>query len=234
MVDGDFVINFKSKIIGWFRAEKAWNWLLRQLFTAYFCNMIGIVLSGGKSSRMGADKGMLQLAGKSWAGHAYEKLSALLPECYLSVRQVQVPYYDRNFDHGKLIIDDASLGISGPLLALLSGHIKFPDEDIFVIACDMVNMDARPIRFLLQQKEQQPLKECWLYYDEDGMQPLLAIYSSALLQKVLDDLQKGLLKKFSVKHIIDISDSLSIPVPVEWESCFVNFNSAEDLAALSN
>ena len=38
--------------------------------------MLGVVLSGGQSSRMGTDKGLIKLESKSWAQIALDKLAA--------------------------------------------------------------------------------------------------------------------------------------------------------------
>ena len=36
-------------------------------------NLLGVVLCGGESKRMGSDKGLLQLNGKTWSQHVAQK-----------------------------------------------------------------------------------------------------------------------------------------------------------------
>jgi molybdenum cofactor guanylyltransferase len=52
--------------------------------------MLGIVLCGGQSSRMGTDKGMIDTNGKRWASVARDKLATLGIAVKFSVNARQV------------------------------------------------------------------------------------------------------------------------------------------------
>ena len=60
-------------------------------------NIIGLVLTGGKSSRMGEDKGLLLLEGNTWAEHQAEKLHIITTNVYLSVNRTQLKKYSSIF-----------------------------------------------------------------------------------------------------------------------------------------
>lgn len=190
--------------------------------------MIGIVLSGGKSTRMGTDKGLMVEDGLNWAQLAFSKLRSLVDEVYVSVSSAQAAKYAGSFGD-KLIIDDQSLSMGGPVLGLLSAHIAHPKEDIIVLACDMPRMEKDPIEYLLRQYKGMPEMETYLFVNDKGFQPLMAIYASALLEKILQDLNAGTLTTFSVKHLVDISKSYQATVPETWKKYFVNYNSHEDM-----
>ena len=49
--------------------------------------MYGLILCGGKSSRMGTDKGLLKLEANTWAQTAVDKLSELSIPVKLSVNK---------------------------------------------------------------------------------------------------------------------------------------------------
>ena len=52
-------------------------------------NLIGVVLCGGKSSRMGSDKGLLKLNDKTWAELAVKKMEQLRIPVYVSINETQ-------------------------------------------------------------------------------------------------------------------------------------------------
>jgi molybdopterin-guanine dinucleotide biosynthesis protein A len=190
--------------------------------------MIGIVLSGGKSTRMGTDKGLMVEDGLNWAQLAFSKLQGLIDEVYVSVSSAQADKYGGSFGN-KLIVDDPSLPIGGPVLGLLSAHIAHPKKDILVLACDMPRMESAPIEYLLQQYKETSGMETYLFANDNGLQPLMAIYTSTLLERILQNLQAGTLTTFSVKYLVDISKSYQAIVPETWQRYFVNYNSHEDM-----
>jgi len=190
--------------------------------------MIGIVLSGGKSTRMGTDKGLMVEDGLNWAQLAFSKLESVADKVYVSVSEAQAGKYAASFGEN-LIVDNASLSIGGPVLGLLSAHVLYPKEDVLVLACDMPRMEIAPLEHLLQQHKETPGKEAYLFVNDDGVQPLVAIYTSTLLERILQELNAGTLTNFSVKHIVDISKSCKVTVPTAWQKHFVNYNSHEDM-----
>jgi len=103
--------------------------------------MLGIILCGGQSSRMGSDKGLLKLEANTWAQTAIDKMADLDIPVKISVNNKQYPGYAAVFGETNLITDDTTLQLRGPLLGVLSCHLKYPSEDLFVLACDMPLME---------------------------------------------------------------------------------------------
>src|SRR5690348_15042320 len=104
--------------------------------------MIGVVLSGGQSSRMGQDKGLMMLHQKVWAKIAFEKLAALSNPALISINESQQKEYLKHFSKKELSVDRSDLKIQGPLAGVLSAHLRHPDQDLMVLACDMLNMQS--------------------------------------------------------------------------------------------
>jgi molybdopterin-guanine dinucleotide biosynthesis protein A len=71
--------------------------------------------------------------------------------------------YAKHFTEKQLIVDDNQLNIGGPLHGLLSTHIQFPQEDIFLFACDLLFMETVVFEALLLQQKIFPGKEAFVF-----------------------------------------------------------------------
>ena len=93
--------------------------------------MIGVILCGGYSRRMGRDKAFLQHQGKYFLEIALDNMEGLVDDCYLSCRQDQVDLFQ---GFGKCIPDLE--GGEGPLGGIVSlfGVIK---TSMLILPCDM-------------------------------------------------------------------------------------------------
>ena len=117
--------------------------------------MLGVILCGGKSTRMGSDKGLLKLDMPiHWAKTAADKISELDLPVYFSVNPTQYPEYATIFPAEQLIKDSDTLQLRGPLCGVLSVHLRFPNEDLFILACDMPLMETALLKDLLKQYHQ--------------------------------------------------------------------------------
>ncbi|MDP9040594.1 MAG: NTP transferase domain-containing protein, partial [Bacteroidota bacterium] len=103
--------------------------------------MLGVVLCGGESSRMGADKGLIQFQDKTWAQLAIEKIEELGIPVVVSISRRQKEQYERLLSENKLIVDDPTIALKGPVAAVLNVHLRYPAEDLFVLACDLPLME---------------------------------------------------------------------------------------------
>jgi molybdenum cofactor guanylyltransferase len=191
--------------------------------------MIGLVLSGGQSRRMGTDKGLLVVENKSWVQIAFDKLSAVVPRVIISVNTVQYALYASQFETDLVVADNDSIAVNGPLHGLLSVHLKYPEDELLLLACDMVSMEKIVLSGLLESFRDQPGHECYVYKNDNGYQPMAGIYTAGLLAKLLQQAQDGILQKFSMKHVLDTANSCILNLPVDWNPYFVNYNYKEDI-----
>ncbi|MDX1545013.1 MAG: NTP transferase domain-containing protein, partial [Christiangramia sp.] len=79
--------------------------------------LYGLVLAGGKSSRMGMDKGDLKYHGKPQRDHLYEMLQEVCDEVFLSLRKDQEDAVKANF---RTIADMDE--VRGPQNGMQSAH----------------------------------------------------------------------------------------------------------------
>ena len=176
---------------------------------------------------MGSDKGLLKRNNLTWAEIAASKLSALELTVFVSVNKEQLQTYSEYFKHGNLIVDEQSL-MKGPLLGLLSVHYRFPEQDLFVLACDMIDMDELLLHDLLAHYR-DGTDEAYVYVAEEKLQPLCGIYTAKGLQKINQLLRQHQLKKISMMHILECVDAKHLSVRNDVERCFANYNSPDHI-----
>jgi molybdopterin-guanine dinucleotide biosynthesis protein A len=191
-----------------------------------FSAMIGVVLSGGQSSRMGQDKGLIKVDGKPWAKIAFEKLMSLGVPALISVNESQFQKYLSHFNEKELIVDRSNAKIGGPLAGVMSVHLSHPNEDVIVLACDMINVEAVVLKKL--NKEYQQHRPEAIAFKGDHIEPLCAIYSARALKKVKEKIDTDSLHRFSMTHLLEISDTLYLPILSEWQTCLKSINRMED------
>ena len=134
--------------------------------------LYGLVLAGGRSSRMGCDKALLAYHASNQLVHTAKLMQEQCSEVFISCREEQAESY-RNF--GLPLITDAYLGI-GPLGGLLSAQRSSPDAAWVIAACDLPFLDAATIRQL--SSERDPLRFATAYRDTQSgqIEPLCACY----------------------------------------------------------
>lgn len=190
--------------------------------------MTGIVLCGGQSTRMGSDKGLLQQDGLTWAEIAASKLRALHLPVVLSINRQQLTPYKNLFAEESLVIDNEDLLLSGPLLGLLSVHLRYPTDDLLLLACDLKDMTESLLKEL-RKHSLQKTHEAYVYSTAAKHQPLCGIYTPAILKKTCYTLQTGQLKKHSMMALLETGNTKFIAVRAKDIHSFNNYNSPAEI-----
>lgn len=194
--------------------------------------MLGIILCGGQSSRMGSDKGLLVHEAKTWAQTAFDKLAVLKIPIKFSVNDLQQSEYAKVFTAEKLITDDITLLIKGPLLGVLSAHVQNPDDDLFLLACDLPLMDTNLLKELFVLHQQSNKYEAYIFTSNKEPEPLCGIYSSAALKKIMALQKENKLLKHSMKFILSKLITCEIALLEGQKIFFRNFNAHADINGL--
>lgn len=143
--------------------------------------LIGVVLCGGQSRRMGRDKGLIGQDGICWAARIGAKLASFgLPVVY-SIRAEQEEAYSAVLGEAMIVTDTVMVG--GPLNGLWSVHEFFPGHDLLVLACDMQDVDEATIGELIGEFRKGGA-EFYVHYDGEFAQPFCAIYGATGLARV--------------------------------------------------
>ncbi len=171
-------------------------------------DLIGIVLCGGESSRMGTDKGLILLGNKPWVTLIVEKLESLKLRVLVSINSSQKEKYLKFFAEIQLIIDDAE--VKGPVRGLLSAHKKFPKQNILLMACDLLDIQRNALENVISIFTNEPGFDFYCSHHDGFYEPFCGIYTSAGLKKVLDQAQSGDLHNYSFQHMLSNGNTKKI------------------------
>lgn len=188
-------------------------------------NLLAVVMCGGESRRMGRDKGLIQKEQIPWAkivSNIFEKLH--LP-CVVSVNEAQVERYSELFPRELLVIDK-DISVKGPLTGLLSVHQQYPDKNLLLIACDMVDMKPETVSELLVAYRAESGCDFYGFKTAQFFEPFCSIYSGSFLKQIVNKATHGELRQFSMQNIINSGKQMAINPP-EKES-FNNYNTPEE------
>jgi len=137
--------------------------------------LYGLVLSGGASSRMGQDKGVLDFGRGPQVQSAFELLGSVCDKAYVSVREepaAESPYA------GLPLITDRFIDI-GPAAGILSAMHEFPDAAWLVLGCDMPFVTKELLFTLKREREALKLATAFRSGTDGLPEPLCACYEPA-------------------------------------------------------
>ena len=145
--------------------------------------LCGLVLAGGRSSRMGTDKAsLLHADGRALAQRTYDLLvEAGCEFVVLSLRAGQELPSGFSNTSAPCIIRDPEGASAGPLTGMLAAMHGRPAANWIVVACDLPRLDVATLRALSDAA--QPGEPFVAYRSEhDGLpEPLCALYAPAAL-----------------------------------------------------
>ncbi|MCP5471850.1 MAG: NTP transferase domain-containing protein [Sinobacteraceae bacterium] len=132
----------------------------------------GLLLAGGRSSRMHRDKAALEYHGRSQLAHAFDLLTTAVEQVFVSVRPDQ---QDDAVRRGYPQIVDQRAGL-GPLAGILAAQAARPDAAWLVLACDLPFLEARTLSHLLASRDAAGLATAFRSAHDGLPEPLCAIY----------------------------------------------------------
>jgi len=134
--------------------------------------LYGLVLAGGRSTRMQRDKAALEYAGRSQLERAVELLTPLVERVFVSVRPDQAG--DPLRARFAQIVDSGRA--EGPIAGIVAAQSRHPDAAWLVLACDLPLLNEKTLQQLLQAR--RPDRQATAYRSShDGLpEPLCAIY----------------------------------------------------------
>ena len=182
----------------------------------------GVVLAGGRATRMGGeDKGLQLLKGKPLWQHVADTLVDQVSAMALSANR-HIDIYQRS---GFPVYQDNLADFPGPLAGMLSVMQQSQGEWFLFCSCDTPFIPTCLVERMVQQRGDSSV--VWVH-DGERDHPTIALINRSLIPAMSDYLASGerRVMMFMRKvggHAVDFSD---------MNTSFVNVNTIEDLQAM--
>ncbi|MBN2438180.1 MAG: molybdenum cofactor guanylyltransferase [Deltaproteobacteria bacterium] len=187
--------------------------------------MTGIILSGGKSSRMGKDKAFLPVNGERLIDRTVRLFRTVFKEVII-VTSSPLEYLDQN----AAIVTDIHPG-KGALGGVYTGLFYAREEHAFIAACDMPFLHRSFLEHMISQTAEYDII---VPATPDGLQPLHAVYARRCLPVIRGLIERDRLKitGFYPGHrLLKISPEVIRSFDPEGRM-FLNVNTQNDLRNL--
>lgn len=186
----------------------------------------GVILAGGKSSRMGFDKQFIRMKGKLVVEYQLEVLSKLFGEIIIVTNKPE-EYKDCGC---KLVNDE--LTDFGPLGGIHAALKASSSSFSYFIACDMPFINEEFILFMKNKlKEAKPKPQAVVTRFGNWIEPFNAYYSKDLLPAILEAYE-GKQNKISLvlekSEVLYIAEAQARSFSPDWDM-FTNINTRKDL-----
>lgn len=137
----------------------------------------GLVLCGGRSTRMQEDKSQIAYHGLPQWEYLYQLLQSVVSEVYLSCREDQTQF------SGKPVIVD-SVNAGGPSAGLLSAYALQPETSWLVLACDLPLISRQSLEVLIASRQANKDATAFISPADRLPEPLIAIWEPQGLAKL--------------------------------------------------
>jgi molybdopterin-guanine dinucleotide biosynthesis protein A len=178
-------------------------------------NLNGLILSGGKSIRMGQDKGMINYHGKPQCEYLVDLLKPFCKEVFISAKE----------NKRKNTISD-HFDLDSPLNGILSAFHFDPTVAWLTVPVDMPYLNSQAIEFLLRHRDPKKVATC--FFDSDGKlpEPLLTIWEAKSKPLLFDFYNSS---GFSPRKFLEENDVQLLQAPDA--KILKNINTMEELGA---
>lgn len=184
----------------------------------------GVLLAGGRARRMGGrDKGLIELAGRTLAEHAFERLGPQVDEVVVNA--------NRNVDDyaalGVPVVPDSIEGYLGPLAGLLAGMEAATRPLVVTAPCDSPFIPEDLVARLTQGREAAGA-ELAVAHDGERQQPVFLLAPVSLADDLRRWLESGGRKIdawFAEHRVADVRFD-------DRPDAFININTEEERVAV--
>ena len=188
-------------------------------------SITGIILSGGRSLRMGQNKAFIQIEGLPIIERICTLFKQLFREVIIITNETELFLNLASKIYTDIIPNKGALG------GLYTGIYYSMFEYSFCVACDMPLINKSLVEFLVQNIRGE---DVIVPRTKDGLQPLHALYSKNCLNAIKETIERGKYK------ILDFYSRVNVKIIEEEDficldpskASFINVNTPEELISI--
>ncbi|MGZ7043527.1 MAG: molybdenum cofactor guanylyltransferase [Methanobacterium sp.] len=188
-----------------------------------------IILCGGRSTRMGKDKGSLLFKGKPMILHVYDEVKEIADEIIIVLRDPeQVNEYIKllKTERNTVIVTDESKD-QGPLVGIFSGLSNIKSDKAQVLPCDSPYISKKFILKMFKFIEGSDFDAVVPIWNDGHIEPLHSIYKKDSLNTMEKLINHG------IRDVNSLVNSLNVKFidakQLDPQS-FTNVNTIKDLS----
>ena len=187
-------------------------------------DLIAVILAGGRSSRMGRDKALLELNEQKFIDHLVQELSGC---CKV---MISAAHQDDYAGYGVPVIADETKGI-GPIEGIRQALRSSVSEYVFVCAVDTPFVRKEMVQYLAEFISSD--YDAFVFRDGDRIHPHIGIYSRAALSVIEEMIGE---KQYRLTELLSRIRTKYVDIGT---SCFDrkvlrNINTPDDYLAILN
>ncbi|TCI85019.1 molybdenum cofactor guanylyltransferase [Tenacibaculum sp. M341] len=183
-------------------------------------DITGIVLAGGKSSRMGTDKGLLLFQNTPFVQHSINALDCLVSDILLVSNNVA-------YDVFKVKRVQDSVVDFGPVAGIYAGLSASLTPYNIVLSCDIPLIQTVILEKLLNAVDKT--SEVILIESDGRKMPLIALYKKECMFQFKDAIEA---KEHKLQKVLGKLKVKSVLLTKEEEELVTNVNTKEELNAI--
>lgn len=190
--------------------------------------VLGAVLCGGRSRRMGSDKAFVLLQGVPLLDHVIGRFAPQVDKVVVNTRHINDDPRMLSYTTCPDLIDE----FKGPLAgvhAVLDSNIMDDYDYLAIVPCDAPLLPNDLVEQLLTVALKNNVPHVAVKLD-GFLQPTFSIWHRSLISLVKELVSEG---EGSLKSITQRCESSTLDWPAENSDCFCNINNENDLNSLN-
>lgn len=185
-------------------------------------NITGIILAGGKSSRMGTDKGFLMLNDKPFVQYSIDALKPLVSE-------IIIVSDNSNYDVFRLKRINDITKDAGPVSGIYSGLEASKTEYNLILSCDIPFINSEVLQKLIDAVDEP--SEIIQAQSEGKTMPLIALYKRTIKDKFKNFLEQD---ERRLRVAIEACQYKNIVLNEAHQNSTLNVNTKEDFKQIED